>query len=79
MAIRISQIIRVLDLDVLRMDRRPAHRALTYSDTFLDVYFLEVGQFKDNKDTAWPWPEHLRQAIKRARNIGVEVSLLGHW
>ncbi|KAI6005284.1 Prephenate dehydratase-domain-containing protein [Pisolithus orientalis] len=63
--------IKALDLEILRVDRRPALHALT----FRDVYFLEVGDIGGNT----PWSEKLSQALQRATYPGIEVTLLGKW
>ncbi|KAI6047553.1 Prephenate dehydratase-domain-containing protein [Pisolithus marmoratus] len=68
---KFAKFIKALDLDFLRIDRRPALHALT----FRDVYFLEVGDI----DGSTPWSEKLSQALRRATYPGVEVTLLGKW
>ncbi|KAI6132747.1 Prephenate dehydratase-domain-containing protein [Pisolithus croceorrhizus] len=68
---KFAKFIKALDLDILRIDRRPALHALT----FWDVYFLEVGDIDGNT----PWSEKLSQALQRAKYPGVEVALLGKW
>jgi len=69
----IRRVINTLDLDILRIDRRPA----LHVPTFQDVYFLEVGS--DKKDVIVPWLEKLLQGIGRLGYAGIKVSLLGHW
>lgn len=67
-----AKFIRALDLDILRIDRRPALHALT----FWDVYFIEVGDIKDGNT---PWSDKLSQALRRATYPSIEVTLLGKW
>lgn len=69
----IRRVINTLDLDILRIDRRPA----LHVPTFQDVYFLEVGS--DKKGGTVQWLEELLQGIGKLGYAGIEASLLGHW
>lgn len=69
----IRRVINTLDLDILRIDRRPA----LHVPTFQDVYFLEVGSEK--KGGTVQWLEELLQGIGKLGYAGIEASLLGHW
>ncbi|KAL4064921.1 Prephenate dehydratase-domain-containing protein [Scleroderma yunnanense] len=72
----IRRVIDTLDLDILRIDRRPA----LHVSTFQDIYFLEVGDMgSDDENGALPWLEKFSQAKGRLEAAGVESTLLGHW
>ncbi|KAG6337335.1 hypothetical protein ID866_1760 [Astraeus odoratus] len=71
--VNLRKVINAFELDVLRIDRRPALCA----PTFQDIYFFEIEDTEKNDDLTWA--KKVLQVVKRVKCVGVEVSLLGHW
>ncbi|KAG9314446.1 hypothetical protein JVU11DRAFT_5243 [Chiua virens] len=74
-SLHIPRTIGSLDIDVLRIDRRPS----LCTKPFDDVYFLEVGAIPVHNNPERPWKMQLQQAVDKVKSMGVEVSILGWW
>ncbi len=63
--------LHVLNLQVRRIDRRPALDATP----FHDIYFVEVY----SKDPLPSQKDRIEESIERARNLGALIDLVGMW
>lgn len=68
----IAKAVNTLDLDLLRIDRRPSLHARPFDD----VYFLEIGATSDN---SMEWSDQLQRAVEKVKRSGAEVAVLGVW
>ncbi|KAF8844011.1 PDT-domain-containing protein [Paxillus ammoniavirescens] len=68
----IAKAVNTLDLDLLRIDRRPSLHARPFDD----VYFLEIGATSDN---SVEWSDQLQRAVEKVKRSGAEVAVLGVW
>lgn len=73
--LNISRIISMLDIIILRIDRRP----LVHGKPFDNVYFFEVGAILGKNSPKQLWMKQLEQAVDKIKCMGVEVSILGCW
>lgn len=70
-----SRIISMLDMVILRIDRRPS----VHGKPFDNVYFFEVGTVLGKNSPKQLWIKQLEQAVDKIKCMGVEVSILGCW
>ncbi|KAJ3812239.1 Prephenate dehydratase-domain-containing protein [Lentinula lateritia] len=68
----LAELLKIVDLSVKRIDRRPAPA----SDPFLDIYFLEVVSSPHNPSE---WPEQVSHSILRIRDNGHFAESIGLW
>ncbi|KAJ4486258.1 Prephenate dehydratase-domain-containing protein [Lentinula aciculospora] len=68
----LTELLKTIDLSVIRLDRRPA----PVSHPFLDTYFLEVVLSTQNPSE---WPEQVSQSILRLRDKGHLAESIGLW
>ncbi|KIJ68343.1 hypothetical protein HYDPIDRAFT_82790 [Hydnomerulius pinastri MD-312] len=72
----ITKIFHALDVNILRIDRRPSLRSMPFDD----VYFLEIGVTQGDHDKiSSSWPDQLHLALDKIKGTGAEVSVLGLW
>jgi hypothetical protein len=69
-----SQAIKIVDMPISRIDRRPS----LCSKTFRDVYFLEVYADGPHENDV-PWFDCVNQAVERLGQAGLESTVLGIW
>lgn len=73
--LNISRVISMLDIIILRIDRRPS----VHSRPFDSVYFLEVGAMLGQNSPEQLWAEQVVQVVDKVKCMGVEVEVLGCW
>ncbi|KAF9229393.1 PDT-domain-containing protein [Gyrodon lividus] len=71
----IAKAVTTLDLDLVRIDRRPSLHARLFDD----VYFLEISATPDNGMEFPSWSDQLQRAVERMKHSGAEVAVLGVW
>lgn len=79
-SLAISRLLLVLNMTVIRIDRRPK----VNTTAFEDVYFIElqkppVSSVTVGTNRGNPWLSELEEAIARVRNVGGDAVLLGVW
>ncbi|KAE9411009.1 PDT-domain-containing protein [Gymnopus androsaceus JB14] len=67
----LTEFLKILNLSVIRIDRRPAPLSIT----FRDMYFLEL-QSTSKEDL---WPKKVEQSVSRIRDNGFLAESIGLW
>lgn len=71
----ISNLLSALQMNVIRIDRRPSLEPTP----FHDVYFVEIIREDGTSDGGCTWRRETKMALKRIEEAGGNARLIGFW